>query len=223
LSYFSAKFLEPAALGLSLEPGADLKRADELASHALTLDPNGAGLHALRAFVRNAQGRNNEAIPEFERALALDPARADAVEGLGVAFLRLGQFEKSLEYFDKAIRLSPHDPSLSYFHMDKAGAYFGLKRYDQAIESARRANAINPNNFPLAHAILIAAFALNGNEAEAQEALQRYLALPPSGLRTIAEWKAYEAQIINEHSDPRIVELWNRRNDGLRKAGMPER
>ena len=57
----------------------------------------------------------------------------------------LGQFEKSLEYLDKAIRLSPHDPTLAAWYLGKAASYFGLKQYDQAIESARRAIAINPN------------------------------------------------------------------------------
>ena len=32
--------------------------------------------------------------------------------GLGWACFYSGQFEKSLEYFDKAIRLSPHDPGM---------------------------------------------------------------------------------------------------------------
>ena len=39
---------------------------------------------------------------------------------------------------------------------------------------------------------LIAALALTGHDAEAREALQRYLALPSTGpLKTIAAWKAY--------------------------------
>ena len=72
-------------------------------------------------------------------------------------------------------------------------ANFGLKRYDQAIELARRAIAINPNYNPFAHAILVAALALTGHDAEAREALQRYLALPSTGpLKTIAAWKAHQ-------------------------------
>ena len=62
-----------------------------------------------------------------------------------------GEFEKSLEYFDKAIRLSPHDPELAFWYGIKAWANFGLKRYDQAIELARRAIAINPNYVRAAH------------------------------------------------------------------------
>ena len=43
---------------------------------------------------------------------------------------------------------------------------------------------------------LVAALALTGHEAEAREALQRYLALPSTdGPKTIAAWKAYEASV----------------------------
>ena len=100
-------------------------------------------------------------------------------------------------------------------------AYFGLKQYDQAVDAARRAIAIGPNNV-LAHGLLLAALALNGHEAEAHEALQRYLALPDKDLRTIAAWKAFKAQLTNQHSDPRSLEAWDRQIEALRKAGMPE-
>jgi tetratricopeptide (TPR) repeat protein len=104
----------------------------------------------------------------------------------------------------------------------KALAYFGLKQYDPAIEWARRAIAINPNNLPFVHAGLIAALALSERDAEAREALQRYLALPATALKTIAAWKAYLAQLSNPQMDPRYVEVWDRIVDGMRKAGLPE-
>ena len=132
----------------------------------------------------------------------------------------LGQFEKSLEYNDKAIRLSPHDPTLVYWYGNKAADYFALKQYDQAIESARRAIAISPNNVPIAHASLIAALALTGHETEAREALQRYLRASASGPRTIAAWKAYhKARRTNEHSDPRNLEMWDRGYRGPAQGG----
>jgi hypothetical protein len=97
-----------------------------------------------------------------------------------------------------------------------------LKQYDQTIEWARRAIASDPNNIPYAHGSLIAALTSTGRDTEAREALQHYLALPVAGPRTIAGWKAYRAVFINEHSDPRWVEMWDREIEALRKAGMPE-
>ena len=112
---------------------------------------------------------------------------------LGFDYGNLGEFDKGLEYFDKAILASPHDPFLAHSYGGKAWANFGLKRYDQAIEAARQAIAVNPTGgVQYIHAALVAALALTGHDAEAREALQRYLALPSTGpLKTIAAFKAY--------------------------------
>jgi tetratricopeptide (TPR) repeat protein len=134
----------------------------------------------------------------------------------------LGQFEKARDLFDKAIRLSPRDPALFNFHELKSQMYFALRQYDQAIDSARQSIAIRPNENPWAHRDLVAALVFAGHEAEAKEALQRYLALPPNGPRTIAAWKALEALFTGPQTDPGYLEMWDRLLDGLRKAGMPE-
>ena len=187
-------------------------------SKALALDPNDTWAHSLKGWILLAHGRNEEAVAEFERALTLDASFADADVGLGFDYMRLGEFDKSIEYFDKAIRASPHDPWLARFHGGKAFANFGLKNYDQSIEWARRAIAINPNIANM-HLNLAAALALTGHDAEAREALQRYLALPSTGpLKTVAACKAY---LESQHGLPR--EVGERMYDGLRKAGMPEK
>jgi adenylate cyclase len=217
----AVKFAYPVLFGLSADPKADLKRGDELNTKALALDPNSAGAHQFRGIIRHVQGRIDESITEAERALVLDPSKVDAMGVLGWGYKDLGQFEKSLEYYDKAIRLSPHDPSLFNFHEGKSEAYFALKQYDRAIDSARQSIAIRPD-FDFAHRDLIAGLAFTGREAEAKEALQRYLALPNAGFRTIAAWDAYKAQSTGPQSDPRVLESWDRLIEGLRKAGMPE-
>ena len=85
----------------------------------------------------------------------------NATADLGFDYERLGEFDKSLEYFDKAIRESPYDPALAYWYGSKTSATFALKRYDQAIELARRTIAINPNYVPWAHTYLVAALAFD--------------------------------------------------------------
>jgi adenylate cyclase len=146
LSQLSVNFYLPVLKGVSTDPKSDLERAEKLASKALALDPNDAFSHVDMAGIRRGQQRFDEAIAEYERALALDPAQASAVMGLGFTNMALGRFETSLEFLDKAIRLSPHDPELSDLYSGKAVDYDRLGQYDQAIEAARRAIAINPNS-----------------------------------------------------------------------------
>jgi adenylate cyclase len=222
LTWLSLKYLDPVLFGSSVDPKSELKRADKLVSEALALDPNNAFAHYEKANILSFQGRLDEAIAEHERALALDPALVVAVGGLGRDYLYRGQFEKSLEYNDKATRLSPHDPSLAFWYQMKTTAYFGLKQYDQAIDWARKTIAINPNNNPLPHFNLIASLALAGHEAEAHEALERYLALVPFGPKTIVAWKAVAAP-FTERGDPLFLEMFDREIEGLRKVGVPEK
>src|SRR5271165_4710042 len=221
LAILSIRFWQPVSHDLSDYPKADLKRGDELVSKALALDPTFAYGHVFKAEILRDQGRFEEANSEAERALALDPTAVDAYAQMAYNGLELGEYEKSLENLDKAIRLSPHDPSLHYWYASKATAHFALEQYEQAIEWARRAIAIDPT-FRQSHPVLIAALGWTGRQAEAHDAIQRYLALFPTGPGTLAAWKAVKAQKTNSDSDPRVLEFWDRAIEGLRKAGLPE-
>src|SRR5579863_3688065 len=74
MSWLAVKSYVPVYLGLSADPKADLARADELVSQALSLDPNFAGAHLNKANILNIQGRYDEAIAESKLALALGRA-----------------------------------------------------------------------------------------------------------------------------------------------------
>jgi adenylate cyclase len=91
---------------------------------------------------------------------------------MGETYNDLGQYEKAIELLDKAVRLSPRDPSLFYWYYWKGYAYFALRHDDEAIEWARRSLTINPN-WSAPHAVLAAALALTGREAEARDEEQR--------------------------------------------------
>jgi adenylate cyclase len=180
LTFLSPKFYLPVAFGLSADPKADLKRADELTAHALALDPNSSAAHGFRGLVLHLQGGVDESIAESERALVLDPSNVGAMGILSYDYMVPGQFDIALRYVEKALSLSPHDPSLFNFHEMKSACHFALKQYEQSIDSARQSIAIRPDH-QFAHRNLIAALALTGHQAEAQEALRRYLALPSAG------------------------------------------
>ena len=103
--------------------------------------------------------------------------------------------------------------------LTKPAPHLALKQYDQAIEWARDAIEITPNE-DVPYLYLIVALALTGHESEAHEALQRYLSNPGAG-RTMAAWKSRRSQYVDERTDPRYAEYWDRLMDGLRKAGLP--
>jgi adenylate cyclase len=201
-------------------PNDDLDRADGLVSRALSWDPNYAPAHLVKAFALQSQFRLDEAIAEDRRAFGLDPSLVEAYWHAGFVMRRLGEFQTSLEYIDKAIRLSPRDPFRASWYADKAGTHLALKQYDQAIEWARHAIEITPNE-DVPYLYLIVALALTGQESEAHEALQRYLSNPGAG-RTMATWNSRRAQYVDERTDPRYVDYWDRLMEGLRKAGLPE-
>ena len=107
LMVLGIKFFVPVMQGLSSDPKGDLERADELESKALTLDPDNAWATFNKGVILRLQGRTKEAVAEHERALALDPSNMMAVGELGFDYANLGEFDKSLEYFDKAISGEP--------------------------------------------------------------------------------------------------------------------
>ena len=79
---------------------------------------------------------------------------------------------------------------------------------------------MRPPSKPFSHVALVAALALTDHDAEAREALQRYLAPPSTApFKTIAAWKTSQMSV---GGDPRFVEMIERSSDGLCKALMPE-
>jgi len=217
LAQLSIGFIFPVLIGRSTNPRADLKRADELASRAIAVDANYAWGHFAKGNVLRVERRFADAIAEFERALALDPNAVEAIGTIGFTYGEAGQYEKGIEVFDKAIRLSPHDADLFLWYGGKSVDYFALQQDDQAIEWARRSITINPNFSP-ALAVLAAALALTGHEAEARDAEQRRIAVSP--FKSIATLKARGTPPPS--ADPRVRVYFDRFVDGLRKAGMPE-
>ena len=108
------KFWLPAVLGLSGDPKGDLERADELESKALALDPDDAWAHARRAGSFWPRGAPTKPSPNSSaRSPWTRPSRTPTSASGGYTY-SLGEFDKSIEYFDKAIWLSPYDPALAY-------------------------------------------------------------------------------------------------------------
>jgi adenylate cyclase len=212
----SFKFIDRVTEVRSSDRPGDIRRADELVSRALAIDPKAYAAHFAKAEVLQGQRRFEEAIGEAELALSLNPSFVNAYSALSTANSFLGRPEKAIDYADKAIRLSPRDPLLFAFYLEKGFASALLQRDDQAIEWLQRSIAVAPE-WPLPQAMLAAALAATGREREAHETLQRYFSLSGTTARTIAQW-----QTQMPSNNPAFLAYAQRLTEGLRKAGMPE-
>ena len=218
LSIAARKYAVRAANGLSVDLQADIRQAEDLVARALALEPDNYRARFAKSRILSARKRHEEALVEAERSLALNPSYIPAYRGLCDANYEMGRAEKTIECADRAIRLSPRDPVLYAFYYEKGRAYAMLKEDAQAIDWLRRAVAKGPE-FANAQRLLAAELALNGQEAEARERLQRYLALEETPIRTLAQFKTYVKTVSD---NPALLAENERLAEGLRKAGMPE-
>ena len=202
----------------SFDRGDDVKKAEELASRALAIEPNSYHARHAKARVLVAQQRLEEALVMAERGLALNPSFIPIYLDLCQGHFFLGEAEKVVEYASTAIRLSPRDPWLGVFHTHEGHGYALLNNELQSIDCYRRAIATNPE-IPVIYVRLAVALASTGQDAEGRRVLDQYLSHPRTRTRTIAQLRA--AGI--ETSNPCVLAFREKLYDGLQKLGMPDK
>ena len=72
---------------------------------------------------------------DFNKALKIKPEFAAAYSNRGLAYAFLGQYEKAIEDYNRALELEP-DGNTYY---NRAMAYFNLKHYNKAIKDFKSA------------------------------------------------------------------------------------
>ena len=123
----------------------------------------------------------------------------------------VGEHEAALEQLARARRLSPLDPEIFLEETGMTSAYLFLGRYPEALASATRVLARQPNSGSTIRQSIVAN-ALAGNIDEARRVMTRmrsiYPALRLSNLRDLLPF--------------RRTQDYERYVEGLRLAGLPE-
>jgi TolB-like protein/class 3 adenylate cyclase/Tfp pilus assembly protein PilF len=200
----------------SSDRAADIARARELAARALAADSNSPDAHFAQGNALQVQKRFDEAKSEFERAIALNPSEMAAYGLLALAYFNTGEPEAAITLVEKALRLSPLDALRANWFGVAGLCSVTLHRDDQAVDWLRRSLAVSDKG-PTVHIFLAGALGLIGNDAEARDELQRYLAMPEARVKTIAALK-----LQRNSNNPSYLATRERVYEGLRKAGMPE-
>ena len=145
LDWLSNKFCVPVIIGRSADPKGDLKRADELVAKGLAFDPNDAGLHADKGFILTLRGASTNPSPSTNERLLWTLPLWPPMAGWATTTSSWGNSKRAVIFTTR--RFWPVRAILSLLLVRRQGAaHFGLKHYDQAVEAARRAIAIGPNN-----------------------------------------------------------------------------
>jgi adenylate cyclase len=200
---------------------ADIVRAEALAEQALAASPRSPLAHYAKGQVLRVQKRYDEAIPEYEIAIALDRNSVRAYAHIGQCKLFGGSMEEAIALVEQAIRLSPRDPEIGTLYFRIGEAHLLQSRTDEAViwlEKARNATPAHSNN----RAWLASAYALKGETERAATELAEARRLAADNRYSSIAHLTVADQYFGGWV-PKVRALLEATYlVGLRKAGMPE-
>lgn len=153
----------------SRAPGEDKKIAIRLAQRAAILDDHPITL-AARCAVHTMVGEFDVAYSLVRRSLALDPSFGWAWSRSAWLNSYLGNSDRAIDHFHRAIALDPHSPKANSF-AGIGSAYFGAGRYDAAAYWMRKAILEQPGT-AWANRTLSVSYARLGERRKAMESIQ---------------------------------------------------
>ena len=149
----------------------DLEGAAREFHTALRLDAQ--SLHAAPGVTYNSyvglgqvaliQGREQEALDDFNKAVLLSPGTYFAYDVLGSVYFPRGDYERAARYFQQAIRVDPQDVEARFF---LGTCWMKMGKPAQAAEQFHAAREVDPA-FLQAYMAEAAALDAMGNKAEA--------------------------------------------------------
>jgi TolB-like protein/class 3 adenylate cyclase len=145
-----------------------------------------------------------------EQAVALNPNLAMAWHARGWVSLMGGDGERSVESFDRMIRLSPLDPLRIGAWNGSAFAFFYLRRYEEGCAAAMKSIQFVANAHTLG--ALIVNLAGAGRDVEARETVAQLVKLQPD----------FRVSHVHEAFPVRSADERNRMATALREAGLPD-
>jgi arylsulfatase A-like enzyme/Flp pilus assembly protein TadD len=121
------------------------------------------------------QGRLNEAVQQFRRALELDPNNAPAWQNLGIVALRANDVRAAQENLTRALALNQRLP----LALNTLGVVYARQNDDaRAVDAWQRAVALDPKQYDALFNIGLVA-GRNGRVEEAKRALNQFVRTAP--------------------------------------------
>lgn len=197
-----------------------LAEAAAAVEKALALDPDLALAHFANGFIHRARGEHQAALAAFDRAIALDPNFALAYKEKADELILLGHPDEAPPLVERAIELSPRDPSLGIFYWVLGRGYFYAGQYRQAIPWLIKSVEARPNVW-YNRLYLASAYGLLHETGEAGKILGDFRRRFTNRLYTVALIASFEKR--NPSGNPLVVAARDKFHEGLLQAGMAAR
>jgi len=198
LSVLATSHMSGVHLGWA-DLGSAAPIAERAALAAVEADSEDSWAHNALGSVYFSTRRLDDSLAEFELALQLNPNFSLAQGYYGLALSYCGRWQEAHEAAQRAIRLSPRDPSSAIYYGIAAYAQFVGRNYQQAIALAREAIR-QRGDFTGAYRVLTVAAAMSGQAEAAAAALQELRRAQPNiSLAWIADQLPWKLDADREH------------------------
>jgi len=173
--------------------------AERAALAAVEADSEDPWAHNALGSVYFSTRRLDDSLAEFELALQLNPNFSLAQGYYGLALSYTGRWQEAHEAAQRAIRLSPRDPSSAIYYGVAAYAQFVGRNYQEAMALAREAIR-QRGDLSGAYRVLTVAAGMSGEAEIATAALQELRRAQPNiSLAWIADQLPWKLDADREH------------------------
>jgi adenylate cyclase len=184
-------------------PELALETAHELAQESVLIDPRDARGYGELGFVNLYRKDHDASLSAFETALNLNPNDTDIMSNMADALAHCGRSEEAITLLSRALLLNPFYPDQYLWYL--GGAYFNLKKYEEAIKTLKRMNSPTEGR-----RLLAASYAYLGNQEQAKFQASKVLEAYPNF--SLAHWENVQPDVNPEDTEHFV--------HGLKLAGL---
>jgi TolB-like protein/Tfp pilus assembly protein PilF len=195
-----------------VEDSREIVELERLARRALTLaNDDGVALYSGGWALVHVADSFQEGAAAIDRALTLNPNMTNAWHLSAWTKIYMGEHDKAIEHFARAMRLNPLDPYFERMETGTIAAHFLAGRYEKSSMLAQAALQQHPNSLPLLR-IAAASYALAEKTTEAKNVVTRICQLDTTS-------QLSRAVHFAPFRRPQDVSSYR---DALQKAGLPD-
>jgi len=207
-AYIAFTHVDDYVMGRGEHPEASLEKGVAAARQACAADPEDPDALWVMSLALQWSKRHDESLEVVRRCLAVAPNSAVGHLQLANLLHYMGDAEESLSTLDRYVRLDPLYPDVALYFRAEAQAALG--RYEAAVATLKQRLERNPRS-QTTYALLASCYGHLGRVEEARAAWAEVLTIEPG----------FSLERRRRVLPYRTPEIFERRLDGLRKAGLP--